>query len=86
MDDMASDRDGSNDIEDPVDIARAIQVAISRSGTKPHWYMRDALPEINRILYFELLMEMHRRGPSGRAQKETGVTAGLRVGPNERLR
>lgn len=28
----------------PVAIARAIQRAISRKGTKPHWYMRRALP------------------------------------------
>ncbi len=40
----------SIDADAPTQIARAIQVAIARSGTKPHWYMRSALPEIEAYL------------------------------------
>ena len=38
----------------PVDaalqVAQAIRAAIGRSGTKPHWYMRKSLPDIEAIL------------------------------------
>jgi hypothetical protein len=40
----------SNDINDPVEIARAIQQAIAKRGTRPHKYMANALPEIERQL------------------------------------
>jgi hypothetical protein len=33
-------------IDAPEQIARAIQVSISRYGTEPHWYMLKALPEV----------------------------------------
>jgi hypothetical protein len=34
----------------PVQVARAIQVAISKRGTKPHWYMRSAVPRCREFL------------------------------------
>jgi hypothetical protein len=34
----------------PERIARAIQQAIARRGTQPHWFARRALPEIHAAL------------------------------------
>lgn len=45
------ERGGALDIEAPIRIARAIQQAIARRGTKPHWYARRALPEVRRVLH-----------------------------------
>jgi len=42
--------DGSVDANAPEQIARAIQLAIAKRGTKPHWYARDSLPAIAGIL------------------------------------
>lgn len=42
--------DGSVDANAPEQIARAIQFAIAKRGTKPHWYARNALPAIEKIL------------------------------------
>jgi hypothetical protein len=44
------EKSGALDVEAPVRIARAIQQAIARRGTKPHWYARGALPELRQIL------------------------------------
>jgi len=41
---------GAAPISGPVQIARAIQVAISRRGTKPTWYMRSAVPRCREFL------------------------------------
>lgn len=41
---------GALDVDAPVRIARAIQMAIRQRGTKPHWYARGSLPEIKRVL------------------------------------
>lgn len=38
----------------PLQVARAIQIAIARHGTKPHWYMRNSQPEIFQILDDEI--------------------------------
>jgi hypothetical protein len=46
----AMERGGALDVDAPVRIARAIQQAIARRGTKPHWYARGALPDLRRIL------------------------------------
>jgi hypothetical protein len=40
----------ATDINAPVKIARAIQMAIRKNGTKPHWMVRRTLPEIEVIL------------------------------------
>jgi hypothetical protein len=31
-------------------VARAIQASIAKKGTKPHWYMRQAIPDVRAIL------------------------------------
>jgi hypothetical protein len=46
----AMEREGALDVDAPVRIARAIQQAIAKRGTKPHWYARGALPDLRRIL------------------------------------
>lgn len=70
---MAELRGGANDVDDPERIARAIQRSIAAHGTKPHWYMRNALPEIRRFLDVEIRLALHEGG--------TGVGAGLRAAP-----
>ncbi len=35
-------------------VARAIQMSIRKNGTKPTWFMRSALPEIEAILHREI--------------------------------
>jgi len=47
---QSMERGGALDVDAPVRIARAIQQAIARRGTKPHWYARGALPELRRVL------------------------------------
>lgn len=42
--------DGALDVRAPERIARAIQQAIAKRGTKPHWYVRSSLPDLRRIL------------------------------------
>lgn len=44
------EKSGALDVSAPVRIARAIQQAIARRGTKPHWYARGALPGLRQIL------------------------------------
>jgi hypothetical protein len=46
----AMERDGALDVGAPVRIARAIQQAIAKHGTKPHWYARGSLPAIRQVL------------------------------------
>lgn len=41
-------------LDAPVIVAKAIQLAIAKKGTKPHWYMRDAVPNIMGFLGEEL--------------------------------
>lgn len=41
-------------VDAPVQIAKAIQLAIALGGTKPHWFMRDAVPEVMGFLDEEL--------------------------------
>lgn len=73
MDAFAELRGGANDVDDPTIIARAIQRAIAARGTKPHWYMRRALPEIRRFLDVEIRIALHDHG--------TGIGAGMRAAP-----
>jgi hypothetical protein len=44
------ERNGALDVDAPVRIARAIQQAIAKRGTKPHWYARSSLPAIRALL------------------------------------
>lgn len=52
----AMEQGGSVDSGAPEQIARAIQRSIARSGTKPHWYMRSAIPEI--ISYLDVQIKI----------------------------
>lgn len=76
---LAMQRGGSNDVDDPVAIARAIQHAIAMRGTKPHWYMRKALPEIRKFLDVEIRIALNDAGQG------TGISAGMRSAPGERM-
>lgn len=79
MNAFAEIRGGANDVDDPVHIARAIQIAISRHGTKPHWFMRKALPEIRKFLDVEIRIALNDAGQG------TGIGAGLRAAPGVRI-
>jgi hypothetical protein len=57
------ERGGTLDVNAPERIARAIQAAIRKRGTKPHWYMRSALPAVRQILHRN--MEKAIRGGVG---------------------
>lgn len=41
-------------VDAPVQVAKAIQLAIALKGTKPHWFMRDAVPEVMSFIDEEL--------------------------------
>jgi hypothetical protein len=41
---------GALDVDAPLRIARAIQHAIAKHGTKPHWYARSSLAAIRAAL------------------------------------
>lgn len=58
----AMQKGGALDVDAPEQIARAIQVGIAKHGTKPHWYMRQALPMIDSILDVEVRIAMEDRG------------------------
>lgn len=47
---------GAGDRDGPVAIAKAkaIQLAIALKGTKPHWYMRDSIPQARVFLGIEI--------------------------------
>ena len=42
----AMENDGAIDADAPVQVARAIQLAIAKKGTRPHWFARTSLPAI----------------------------------------
>ena len=42
----AMEKGGALDADAPVQIARAIQRAIAKKGTRPHWFARTSLPAI----------------------------------------
>jgi hypothetical protein len=46
----AMEKDGALDVGAPMRIARAIQHKLARTGTPPHWFARDALPDIMEML------------------------------------
>ena len=46
----AMEKDGAVDTDAPMRIARAIQQAIAKHGTHPHWYARMSLPAIRDAL------------------------------------
>jgi hypothetical protein len=53
---------GHSGVDAPLSIARAIQVAIARRGTRPHFYMRSALPVAMRALDAAVKAKLHRDG------------------------
>lgn len=46
----AMESEGATPINAPENIAYAIQAAIAKRGTKPHWYARNSVPAIVEIL------------------------------------
>jgi hypothetical protein len=53
---------GSLDVNAPERVARAIQAGIAKKGTKPHWYMRNAVPEVRKILHQNMEKAIHGDG------------------------
>jgi len=53
---------GGQQIEDAELIARGIQRAIAAYGTKPHWFMRSAIPSVREILSEEVRRSLQDRG------------------------
>lgn len=49
---------GATSVEAPLAVARAIQAAIAKHGTKPHWYMRGSVPAVEEILDREIRREL----------------------------
>lgn len=49
-----AEHDGAVSIDTPEQIARAIQAAIARKGTRPHRYMMKAIPFAQETLYEEV--------------------------------
>jgi hypothetical protein len=49
-----AERNGAVSIDTPEQIARAIQAAIARKGTKPHRYMMKAIPYAEQALFEEV--------------------------------
>lgn len=47
----------------PLQVAKAIQIAIARHGTKPHWYMKESQAEVYKILDEEIQKSLPE--PSG---------------------
>jgi hypothetical protein len=58
----AMERGGALDVGAPVAIARAIQHAIATRGTRPHWFVRGALPAV-RAAVGAAIKEALQRGP-----------------------
>lgn len=52
--------DGSVSVDVPVQIARAIQAMIAKRGTRPHWYMRNAVPVARGFLGVAIAEELRR--------------------------
>lgn len=48
-------------VDVPMQIARAIQNAIAKHGTKPHWYARQSLPKIVQALDRHVRAELFRQ-------------------------
>ncbi len=46
----AYEKHGSLSVDAPLQVAKAIQIAIAERGTKPHWFMRQSIPEIMKAL------------------------------------
>ena len=59
------ERDGALDVNAPLRIARAIQAKIAKTGSPPHWYARDSLPEIMTILDRQVRLALQDKEPDG---------------------
>lgn len=62
------------------DIARAISNAIAREGTKPHWFVRESLPEIRNILDFEIKKRVYSRERNQAREVEKFTDAAEKLG------
>jgi hypothetical protein len=54
------EQNGALDISATVRLARAIQMAIAKHGTKPHWYARSSLPAIRAALDAFIREALHK--------------------------
>jgi len=54
---------GALSIDAPEQIARAIQQAILKNGTRPHWYMSKSLPGIEQMLVENIDAVISKYGP-----------------------
>lgn len=52
---------GASPVDAPRQIARKIQAAIAKRGTKPHWYMRRSVPVARRILGEEITRQLKQK-------------------------
>ena len=70
---------GSLSVDAPEQIARAIQQAILRKGTKPHWFVAKSMPEILRLLEqnVEAALNKSSRKSGGKAANDDGVLDGI---------
>ena len=48
-------------VDAPKQIARAIQAVIAREGTKPHWYVKKSMPEVETVLDREMVAALPDR-------------------------
>lgn len=53
---------GASDMQGPVAVAKAIQVAIALRGTKPQWYMRNSIPTAQQFLREEVSIALSEEG------------------------
>ena len=58
----AMERSGALDVGAPMAIARAIQRQIAARGTRPHWFVRSALPAVRAAVAAAIREALHR-GP-----------------------
>jgi len=63
----AMESGGAIDADAPEQIARGIQRAIAKSGTKPHWFMRSAMPEITSYLDVQIKLAVEDNSASASA-------------------
>ena len=57
------EKDGALDVDAPLRIAYALQAKLAKTGSPPHWYARDALPEIMTVLDTEVRRALADKEP-----------------------
>ena len=60
---QAMEKDGALDVDAPLRIAYAIQAKLAKTGTPPHWYARDSLPEIMNVLDTQVRLALEDKEP-----------------------